>query len=145
MSEATETVTADETAVVDEQAGQVEATAPKARERSDEAKRYRLRLRDTEAERDRLVERVARFETAEAERVARAEGAAVPGDVLGLLRLDELRDDDGELDRDLVRDGVRDVLRERPTWRSPAPDLGGGVRATADAQPVGFSAAFGNG
>ena len=48
---------------------------------SREAANYRRRLRETEAQRDALAQRVERYERAEVEAIARREGMATPADL----------------------------------------------------------------
>jgi hypothetical protein len=94
---------------------------------SREAASYRRRLREVEAERDTLRERIDGYERREVEALARELGAAVPSDVWTLLALDELRSD-GVLDVDNTRSRISAILSERPTWRAARPDLGAGAR-----------------
>jgi hypothetical protein len=105
-----------------------EGSQPEPEGPTREAAKYRRRLRETEAERDALRERVENYERRDAEGIARDLGAAVPADLWTLVGLDDLRGDSGELDEELVRQRVGAILTERPTWRRPAPDLGQGPR-----------------
>ena len=44
------------------------------------------------------------------------------------------------MDAAAVTEQVRTVLRERPTWRAPTPDLGSGARAeSAQQREVGLA------
>lgn len=110
--------------------------------RSEAASRRRS-LRQVEAERDALRERVDAHDRASAERIAgrrMAEGA----DLWVVTNLGELRDDDGELDPDRVKVAVDDVLTRRPHWRKPAepsPDLHPGARPVVEEGPS-FGAAI---
>lgn len=115
-----------------ERPGAPEARDPDAVARSEEAKGYRLRLRETETERDALRERVEGYERREVESIARGLGAAVPADVWTLVSLDDLRVD-GVLDADAAKEHVGAILRERPTWREPLGDLGAGPRPSPTA------------
>src|SRR4051794_4716023 len=63
---------------------------------SREAMRYRLRLRETEAERDALALRIDGLERAEAERIARSAGMATPADLWTQAELADFRGDDGQ-------------------------------------------------
>ncbi|NKY57229.1 hypothetical protein [Nocardia flavorosea] len=96
-----------------------------------EAARYRRQLRDTEAERDSLRERITGYERGEAERLAAA-GLADPTDMwAGGVRLDDLRGEDGQIDPEKVAAAVSTLTEQRPHWRrptTPRPDMrqGGG-------------------
>ena len=106
---------------------------------SREAANYRRRLRETEAERDALAQRLERYERAEVEAIARREGMATPAD-LWAIGTEVPRTEDGDVDAAAVTEQVRTVLRERPTWRAPTPDLGSGARAeSAQQREVGLA------
>jgi hypothetical protein len=107
---------------------------------SREAARYRTRLRETEAERDQLRERLERYERAEVERLASAAGLAVAGDVWTFgATLDTLRGETGDIDADTVSGVVEAILKDRPQLRAqPVGDLGigrGGTAAGSMRQP----------
>jgi hypothetical protein len=107
---------------------------------SREAANYRKRLRETEAERDALRQRIDDFERREAEAIAAKAGIAVPGDLwLVVPTLDELRNGSGQLDPGLVQERVNVILKERPTWRRPSPDLGAGARSPVSERTPGLS------
>ena len=99
-----------------------------------EAASYRRQLRIAEAERDGLRERLGRYERAEVEAIARREGMATPAD-LWAIGTEVPRTEEGEVDAAALTEQVRTLLRERPTWRSPLPDLGSGARESATAEP----------
>ncbi len=103
-----------------------------------EAARYRRSLRDAEAERDSLRGRLDVLQRAAVERVATADGLAVPGDLwLAGVDLAELLDDGGNVDHGRVRESVAKILDDRPHWRRAAPvGFDGGVRQPA---PAGVS------
>ncbi len=103
-----------------------------------EAARYRRSLRDTEAERDNLRGRLDVLQRAEVERIATADGLAVPGDFwLAGVDLAELLDDGGNVALGKVREAVAAILVDRPHWRRAAPvGFDGGVRQPA---PAGVS------
>lgn len=104
-----------EPAVVDP--AETDDARPKA---SAEAARYRRQLRDTEAERDALRERITGYERQEAERLAAA-GLVDPTDMWAAgVKLDDLRDDKGNLDSDKVAAAVASLIEQRPHWRRPA-------------------------
>jgi hypothetical protein len=107
---------------------------------SREAARYRTRLRETEAERDQLRERLERYERAEVERLASAAGLAVPADLWALgTQIEHCRAEDGSIDAETVNGLVADLLRDRPQLRAqPRGDLGigrGGTAAGSMRQP----------
>jgi hypothetical protein len=111
---------------------------PEARERSDEAKSYRLRLREAErtiAERDAVIgalrARIDDVDRVEVERVAEQRGMASGADVWTAAQLADLRSDEGVLDVERVQTRVDELLRERPHWKRPSVDLGGGPRTSA--------------
>jgi hypothetical protein len=109
---------------------------------SREAASYRRRLRETEADRDRLSERVDRMQRTEVERLASAAGLAVAGDVwLHGATLETLRTDEGDIDRLVVEGLVTDLLRDRPGLQAAKEgDLGIGRSGRSTAQPkVGLS------
>lgn len=106
---------------------QAKAT-PSAREA-----RYRRRLRDTEAERDRLAEQLRSRDRSDVERRV-ADRLDRPADVwLVWDDAERFHDDDGNLDTDAVDAAVAELLRERPSWakrtRRRDPDQGRGRRA----------------
>jgi hypothetical protein len=121
---------------------------PDAHDRSAEAAGYRRRLREAEAtiaERDgtiaTLQQQVDAMHRVEVERIADTRGMAAPADVWVAVQLSDLRDDDGNVDRDKVTSAVDGVLRERPHWRRPSRDLGAGAREAGDTkQAPGLSA-----
>ncbi len=91
-----------------------------------EAARYRRRLRETETERDTLVEQLDGFRRREAERVA-AGALSKPSDLwLDGRDIGDLLDDDGQVDPDKVSAEVASVLEGRPllaaTRQRPKPD-----------------------
>lgn len=81
---------------------------------SREAAKYRTRLRETEAERDALGERLARFQRVDAERLA-AESLSRPSDLwLDGVNPADLVDDDGNVVPELVQTAIAGVLDSRP-------------------------------
>ena len=111
----------------------LETRDPEAALRSEEAKGYRLRLRDAEAERNALRDRLDGYERREVEAIARSLGATQPADVWALVELNDLRADD-VLDVELARERITDLLRDRPTWRRQV-DLGSGPRPSVSSKP----------
>lgn len=70
--------------------------------RSREARRYRTQLREVEAERDGLLERVETLQTAEVERLAGEQLAQPAGLWAAGVRVADLVDDTGRVDADAV-------------------------------------------
>lgn len=97
-----------------------ETTAPQQQESSgnEEAKRYRLRLREVERERDQLKEQVQSFRQAEVERRA-ADVLEDASDIwLTDVQVDHLLDENsGELDDEKLSAAVEQVADEHPGWR----------------------------
>jgi hypothetical protein len=118
----------------------VEGDPPEIARLRHQAAGYRGRLRQVETERDQLAQRLERTQRADVERIAGAHGMATPSDLWLLVPdLGELLVD-GELNPDRVTERVANILRERPTWRRPKPDLGGGSRLTGNGRkPIGLS------
>jgi hypothetical protein len=116
-----------------------------ARGTAAEAKRYRLKLRETEAERDRLAALVERHRRADVERALSESKLADPADLWrDGLTLDELLDDDGSIDDTKLADAVAAVLAAHPSWARPARkpvDLGQGPRGVPTPK-VGLDAAI---
>ena len=106
-----------------------------------EAQGLRGRLRDTEAERDGLAERVAAFQRAEVVRLATGKDQMADGSDLFRAGVDpaSLLGDDGSVDLERVQAAVDDVLDARPHWRhrtSPKADHSqGGGSPAADSGP----------
>lgn len=86
-----------------------------------EAAKYRRRLRETEAERDTLTERLTTLQRSEAERLA----ATALTDGADLWRegteLADLLDDDGNIDPDKVTAAAASVSQAHPHWRKREP------------------------
>ncbi len=123
---------ADSSATADDSSADTDDSAKLRRE----AARYRRSLRDTEAERDGLRDRLATLQRAEVERIASGDdGLAVPGDFwLAGANLADLLDDGGNVDASKVRQTVAELLDDRPHWRRAAPvGFDGGARQPAPA------------
>lgn len=110
-----------------------------------DGERYRARLREVEAQRDVLADRVAAMQRGEAERLAaqhlqRGEDLWAAG-----IDLDWLLDENGDLVAELVDEAARDVKARRPHWGySPAAPAS---QVTSDGKPsdagaVTFTDAF---
>ncbi len=88
--------------------------------------RYRRKLRDTEAERDGISERLTGYQRREAERLAAAT-LSRPADLwIDGTKVGELLDDEGQLDAEKVAATVAGVLTDRPQLEAgrvrPRPD-----------------------
>jgi hypothetical protein len=85
-----------------------------------EAARYRTRLRETEAERDTLAERLAGYQRGECERAV-ADLLDVPADLwdVGLAEAGQFYTDDGQLDEGQIRAAAGALLEERPRLARP--------------------------
>ena len=91
-----------------------EGPEPEGDSPSREAARYRTRLRETEAERDLVVERLAGYQRREIERLAGAR-LSRPGDVwMDGRPVAELLAEDGTVDPNRVDAEVEQVLDGRP-------------------------------
>jgi hypothetical protein len=112
---------------------------------SREAASYRRRLRDAEAERDGLRERLERYERAEVERIAGDAGLQVAADVWQFgASLDTLRDENGGIDAEIVSGLVGEIVKDRPGLQAkPVGDVGigrgAGAAGTRIEQKVGLS------
>ncbi len=98
-----------------------------------EAAKYRRRLREAEADRDRLAGLVTGHQRTEVERLASSgAGAAALADGADLwaagVELGDLLDEDGGVDAAKVAAAAAKVLAQHPAWQSRIPDLGQGPR-----------------
>ena len=100
-----------------------------------EAAGYRVKLRESVLERDRLAGVVESMQRAEAERTVTGNriGALAEGSDLwrGGVALSELLAEDGTLDSEKVEAARGRVLAERPHWGSRGDDYDGGARQTS--------------
>lgn len=109
-------------------------TDPLAKVRRESAG-YRRRLRETEAERDRLAERVTAAQRAEVGRLAGGR-LADAADLYRETDHSDLLDETGDVDPAKVEAAIVGVLEAHPHWRPAEPaDFGGGARTTAPPQP----------
>lgn len=123
-----------------------EQEAPKGNR---EAAKYRARLRETEAERDQLAERVATLQRREVEQLAKDEWLVTNPATLWPLGFDlaTVLDDHGDVDRDAAVTQIRAMVAE---FGLTAPRRGlpedFGARCDWDSGPADeWSAAFGKG
>jgi hypothetical protein len=115
-----------------------------------EAAKYRRRLRETEAERDKLIARVEAMQRNEIQRLA-ADKLADPADVWrdGATVADIL-DDDGNIDHDKVSGLVGGLVETHPHWaasvKTPTPRNGlrSGASAASQPRPVSWAEAMGS-
>lgn len=127
-----------------EQVEQTDQTEhPEHEQGGQEAKKYRLRLRETEAERDDLQERLQALQRATVEDVATREGRLPSTAALwASTELSELLDEGGNLDHGKVlaacEKAAEDFNVERVPDRGPDPSQGQG----GDFRGVQFSDAF---
>jgi hypothetical protein len=101
-----------------------------------EAADRRVKLRETEAERDQLRGQLAALQRAEVERLA-ADRLADPSDLWRHegVELEALLADDGTPDPEAVVRAAADVVKAHPSWGRPLPDLGAGPRPPAASAP----------
>jgi len=112
-----------------EQPATDETTDDPAEEKPDrEAAKYRRRLRETEAERDRLTEALGVYRRRDAEQAAEAAGLLRGADLFDLgTDLADLLAEDGTVDTGKVNAAAAALLEERPHWRAPKPSLDLGI------------------
>ena len=86
-----------------------------------EAARWRRQLRDVEAERDALAERVQHYQRRECEATV-ADLLDVPADLFDIGQIDPADFyNDGQLDADMLRLAAGTLLEERPRLGKPQP------------------------
>lgn len=107
-------------------------TAPDDRPGSEAAK-YRRRLREAEAERDALRDRLNGANRREAERIASAHLAQADDLFAFDARIEDLIGDDGLIDAERVETACAALIEARPGLRLPSrrPTFDGGARATS--------------
>ncbi|MEU1956140.1 hypothetical protein [Nocardia rhamnosiphila] len=144
----TDTAAAEPTAT-DAPPAEVDSTEREQQGGNQEAKKWRLKLRDTEAERDGLRERVATYERTEVERLV-ADRLADPADLwVAGTELDALRGKDGAIDPAKVKESVDALLEQRPHWKRatrsvPRPGgLKSGATSSGDTMATSWQSAFG--
>lgn len=88
-----------------------------------EAASYRTRLRDVEARLEAATGQLTRLRRAAIEQAATGPGRLRDGADLWAagITVDELVDDDGNVDRDLLDQAVTKVRTDRPHWAAPQP------------------------
>ena len=102
-----------------------------------EAAKWRRALREEQAKTKALTEREDARDRAEVERFV-SKSLLDATDLWGSVQLDELRDDDGTLDRELVSEAVKTLVQRKPHFARPAepmPNLMGGARTPVPEGP----------
>ncbi len=119
----------------DDAANDQSAEAPESDDKpSNEAAKYRRRLRETEAQRDTLTATLDTYRRRDAEQAAEAAGLARGGDLFDAgNQLADLLADDGTVDEEKVTAAAAEVLAQRPHWGAPTPNLDLGPRGRAEA------------
>lgn len=104
---------------VDDDAGNGDASP--SSDSNAEAAKWRRKLRDAEAERDALAERLAAHDRAAVE-AAVADRMIRPADLwLTGVEVADLLDDDGNVDAEKLTECLDGLLEERPHWAAPRP------------------------
>jgi hypothetical protein len=107
--------------------------------RSDEARRYRLALRETESQNAALTARAEAAERQVVESHVRGKFADA-NDFWSQAELSELRGEDGTLDRGAVDARANEVLDAHPHWRAPDPNrpLAASAGSVGSSGKIGF-------
>lgn len=100
----------------------------------EEAKKYRLRLRDTEAQVSALQERVDRHDRAAVERLA-GERLNDASDIWLVHSIDDFRAEDGSLDEEKVGAALDQLAQTRSHWLKRMGGFDGGVRRAVQTPP----------
>lgn len=85
-----------------------------------EAAKYRVRLREAEAERDQLAARLADAQRQNANHQV-AQRFADPGDFWSTTELADVLGEDGGIDGEKLSEAMDAALESKPHWRKPAP------------------------
>lgn len=112
--------TAPVTDEVTDAASTADTEAPQQESSNSEAARYRVRLREAEAERDLMRNRL----TGALERIATTEAAkhfADPADFWSTTKLPDLLNESGNVDNDKLDAAIDAALEAKPHWKRPAP------------------------
>lgn len=110
--------------------------------RAGEARKYRKRAQEAEAERDALRGQLDTLRTTVAERMS---GLAKPEALWAAgITLEDVLDDDGNVDETKVQAAVRTASERLGLARGPRPDPTQGARGTPTSSPLqSFTEAFG--
>lgn len=121
MTETESTTTTEPTTDTGTAPGGAEVETEGAEKSGAEAARYRVKLRETEAERDTLRGRVESLQQRQVEQMV-ADRLAQPADLLAFgVTLADLLDADGEIDPGLVDTAAFGLLESRPGLAKTAP------------------------
>lgn len=115
-----------------------------------EAAKYRLRLRETETERDNLLGQLesmtARIDAAQKHVADSILSETVKADDFWLLgdTLDSFRDDAGDLDPEALRERAKEVVQERPNFAAKrfSGTADQGTRGSAPVEKPTFASLF---
>lgn len=135
-----------ESSTVPDQTGSTETDdeQPEREPRGAEAKRYRLKLRETEAERDALTEHLTALRRASVDDKVKGHKITPEGFWASGVQLEDLLDDDGHLDADKIKtaaDTAAETLGlERIGTRGPYVPKEGNI--TNPGKSVNWEAAF---
>lgn len=127
----TENITPEETPKAPDDAANDQPTeAPESNDQpSNEAAKYRRRLRETEAQRDTLTATLEVYRRREVEAAAEVAGLARGADLFDTgVQLADFIGDDGVVDGGKVAEAAAAVLAERPHWRAQQPSMDLGPR-----------------
>lgn len=94
--------------------------------RSGRDERYRQRLRETEAERDTLLQRLQGMQRNEVQRLV-SDRLADPADLWRDANLEDMLDDDGNIDTAKVDAHISTLLEEHPHWAADKPKTPSGA------------------
>lgn len=146
MSETTDTTpeTTETADTSDATTGAPEATDDRG---SNEARKYRKRAQEAEAERDSLRERLSTMQRNEIQRMA-GDKLVDPTDLWATgATVDDYLDDDGNLDPDKLDTAIGVILEAKPHWRQKsglpnAREVQGGEEIRGGYEDRSFSSAF---
>lgn len=114
---------------------------------SNEARKYRKRAQEAEAERDSLRERLSTMQRNEIQRMA-SDKLVDPTDLWSTgATVNDYLDDDGNLDPDKLNTAIGVILEAKPHWRQKsglpnARECAGGVEIKGGNEDQSFSSAF---
>lgn len=123
--------------------------APPNDDPNSEAAKYRRKLREAEAERDQLLERVDAQDRAAIEGMA-ASKLHNPADLWLVTNPNDLRNEAGEIDADKVTAALAGAVADRPHWaktqappsQRPKANLSGGGDPSESGEPATWAGAF---
>lgn len=128
-TETTEDEQTEETTEVEQQKDEndlLDDEQPEGKQGNSEAAKWRVKLREAEAQIATLSERVSTMHASEVSRLATGPGKLHDGaDLLTSTKLDDVLDDDGQVDPELVATAVAALAEKKPHLACPA--FAGGV------------------